>query len=260
MKSPFLGMNPWLEGYLWPDVHHRLAAFISEGLAPQIAPKYVARVELYTVNDDNPASEIGIMYPDVEILQRPNIVSEPEVTYGNAAITQPNSVIPFAVAIPVRIPVVEIRDVAKNRLVTAIEILSPVNKRSPGITAYRKKQVELHRQGVNLLEIDLIRRGTRPFTHPKLAHAHYQMMLLRSKAFNADVWTVHVQDVLPILPVPLRSPDPDVSLDLGKALETIFERNLYHLSIDYKQDPPPPIFEGKDKAWIDEVLKNVGKK
>lgn len=257
MKSPFPGMNPWLEGYVWPDVHNRLAIMITELLAPHIAPKYVARVELYTVNDDNPSSEIGIMYPDVEILQRQDIVSEPAMAYGNATITMPNTIVPFTVAIPTRIPVVEIRDVAKNKLITAIEILSPVNKRHPGIVDYRKKQVALHRKGVNLLEIDLLRRGTRPFTHPKIAHAHYQMMLLRAKEFNASVWTINIQDTLPILPIPLRSPDPDVSLDLGKALSIIFERSLYHLSLDYKQDPPPPIFEEKDKIWIMERLNQL---
>lgn len=257
MKSPFPGMNPWLEGYIWPDVHNRLAIMITELLAPHIAPKYVARVELYTVNDDNSTSEIGIMYPDVEILQRQDIVSEPAMAYGNATVTMPNTVVPFTAAIPVRIPVVEIRDVNKNKLITAIEILSPVNKRHPGIVDYRKKQVELHRKGINLLEIDLLRRGTRPFAHPKIAHAHYQMMLLRAKEFNASVWTINIQDTLPILPIPLRSPDPDVSLDLGKALAIIFERSLYHLSLDYKQDPPPPVFEEKDKIWIMERLNQL---
>ncbi|WP_373551137.1 DUF4058 family protein [Haliscomenobacter sp.] len=78
MKSPFPGMDPYLEGYLWPDVHNRMAAVISEFLAPQIAPKYVARLELYTVADSVPETEVGIIYPDVEILKR-NLLRESEV-------------------------------------------------------------------------------------------------------------------------------------------------------------------------------------
>jgi hypothetical protein len=37
-------MDLYLEGYLWPDFHHRLATRISIQLAPLIQPKYVARI------------------------------------------------------------------------------------------------------------------------------------------------------------------------------------------------------------------------
>ena len=70
MTSPFPGMDPYLEGYLWPDFHHDLATAIKIQLAPQISPKYVARIELYTVEDTSPDRDVGIMYPDVEILKR----------------------------------------------------------------------------------------------------------------------------------------------------------------------------------------------
>ena len=46
MPSPFLGMDPYLAGYLWPDVHHRLATQISDQLMPQLRPRYVARIEI----------------------------------------------------------------------------------------------------------------------------------------------------------------------------------------------------------------------
>ncbi|MGB0562287.1 MAG: DUF4058 family protein [Spirulinaceae cyanobacterium] len=32
MPSPFSGMDPYLEGYLWPDVHHALASKIRQQL------------------------------------------------------------------------------------------------------------------------------------------------------------------------------------------------------------------------------------
>lgn len=41
MTSPFPGMDPYLEGYLWPDVHNRLAVIISDLIAPQIRPKKI---------------------------------------------------------------------------------------------------------------------------------------------------------------------------------------------------------------------------
>ncbi len=49
MKSVFPGMDPFLGGHLWPDVHSSLASVIKELLAPLLAPKYVARLETYTV-------------------------------------------------------------------------------------------------------------------------------------------------------------------------------------------------------------------
>jgi len=44
VPSPFPGMAPYLEGYLWPNVHSALAHIIRQQLAPQIQPKYVARL------------------------------------------------------------------------------------------------------------------------------------------------------------------------------------------------------------------------
>lgn len=256
MKSPFPGMNPWLEGYMWPDVHNDLASAIRSLLAPQIAPKYVARLALATIMDSDPESEIGITYPDVELLHRLDTANEPAVAYGGKtmSLTEPTIVMPFTLPIPVKFPIIEVRDAANNKLITAIEILSPVNKRNPNLVDYRKKVDDLHKRGVHVMEIDLLRRGTRPFSTKK-AVSHYQMLLLRAQSNNALIWSVNIQDKLPVLPVPLRKPDLDVFLDLGNAMDIIFERSLYYLSLDYAKDPPPPTFSEGDLAFIQEVVK-----
>jgi hypothetical protein len=256
MKSPFPGMNPWLEGYLWPDVHNHLARVIAELLAPHIAPKYVARIDIAMYSDDDPESEIGITYPDVELLRRNNnMLQEPAVAYGNKTTTEPTAIYPFIIPIEVKVARVEVRDTANNKLVTAIEILSPINKRKPNLINYRQKVNELHKNGVHVLEIDLLRRGTRPSSYKK-SDKHYQMMLLRAKTNKAAVWAVGIEDTLPILPVPLLAPDPDVALDLGQALDIIFERSLYHLSIDYKKKAAPPTFSEEELAWIQTIIKD----
>src|SRR5438477_12306131 len=69
MPSPFPGMDPYLEGYLWPDGHHRLATQISDQLMPMFRPRYVARIEIQVVQDATPEAEIGIMYLDVEVVR-----------------------------------------------------------------------------------------------------------------------------------------------------------------------------------------------
>lgn len=67
MPSPFPGMDPYLEGYLWPDVHNALAAKLRQLLTPLLRPRYTARLAIYVVEDLTPEGDVGIMYPDVEI-------------------------------------------------------------------------------------------------------------------------------------------------------------------------------------------------
>ena len=96
MVSPFPGMDPYLEGYLWPDVQNKLSNAMAELLGAVIAPKYVARIELYTVADSNPEGDVGIMYPDVELFRRKEIAEEPLVNYqeGTTAISAATITIP----------------------------------------------------------------------------------------------------------------------------------------------------------------------
>ncbi len=204
MFSPFPGMDPWLEGHVWPDVHHDLATWIKNQLVPQVIPKYTVRIETYMVEDTYPDEDVGILYPDVEILKKNpgiDLVSEPAVAYE--AITPATLSIPVT-AVEVRIPVVEIRDQEKQRLITAIEVISPVNKRKPGLEGYRKKRKTLYEDGIHLLEIDLLRRGERPGNYPTLPRwAHYFVMLTRGGQPGMDVWAMTVRDKLPVVPVPL---------------------------------------------------------
>ena len=250
-------MDPFWEGYLWPDLHHRLATVISDLLTPQIRPSFVARITKYTVMDTHPAEEAGVMYPDVEIFRRN--VEEPAAIYANSEL--PPNFTPVTISISpispieVRIPVVEIRDRDDNRLISAVEILSPVNKRKPGLEPYQKKRKQYFESGVHLLEIDLIRRGQRPFDHPELPSSHYLITLVRAGNNPTDFWAFDVQDHLPVVPVPLDDMHDDVVLDLEHAIGLIYERSDYGLSINYKKSPPPPKFNKVDQAWMDQLLK-----
>ena len=261
MSSPFPGMDPYLEGYLWPDVHNALASKFRQLLTPQIRPNYVARLEIYLMRDAHPEAEVGIMYPDVEVLKtRREPRPEPKpVAAGGVAVAAPPTeapplTLPLPDPIPVRIPTIEIRDVAQNQLVTSIEILSPVNKREPGLSTYRDKRQQLRQAGVHLLEIDLLRRGERPFFHARLPASDYLITLIRANTQQADVWPLALRDPLPTLPVPLRKPDPDVSLPLTAALQDIYDEAAYDLSIDYTQAPPPPALSDDDVAWMQDLL------
>ena len=228
MKSPFPGMDPYLEGYLWPDVHHDLSSEIRRQLSVQVSPKYVARINLYTVNDRSPEEEIGIMYPDVEVLERKGM-SEDSGSFkspnkGTAVLLEPTPATLEIRAydnIEVKIPVVEIRDTAKNQLITAIEVLSPVNKKGDGFRKYEQKRKQLIESGINLVEIDLLRRGKRLFPPRFVPESHYMISLRRGGSAKTAIWAIDIKDNLPVLPIPLRKPDTDVLLDLGKALKEV---------------------------------------
>lgn len=251
MSSPFPGMDPYLEGYLWPDVHQRLATEISKRLTPRLRPRYVARLAVQTVQDETPQMEIGIIYPDVEILKQRNASFTHPQRPSQDAITLVSPPITPALTMPmldfeVRLVTVEVYDVANNQLVTSIEILSPLNKREPGLSKHRQKRERLETAGVHLLEIDLLRRGQRPAVTNRLLHqerlenAHYLVTLVRAGSLAMEVWPVSVQERLPVIAVPLHAPDADVPLDLAEVLTTIYDEAAYDLSIDYSQPPPPP--------------------
>ena len=250
MPSPFPGMDPYLEGYLWPDVHSALASKIRQQLTPLLRPKYTARLEVYLAEDPFPEGEIGILYPDVEVLERP-VAQRTELAVGDTlTITPPRLCLPVPQSVSVRITNVEIRDVAQNRLITSIEILSPVNKREPGLTAYRQKRRRIYQAGVHLLEIDLLRRGARPFAQPRLPEVPYCIALTRAQANQVELWPIALPTVLPVVPVPLKAPDRDVPLDLQAALRSIYDEAAYDLSVDYGHPPPPPAFSEAEANWV----------
>ncbi len=104
-------------------------------------------MEIYIVQDTNPGEDIGIVYPDVEVIKSEQSQSrrEPVAVFTPATLTLP-------LPITVRIPTVELRDVENNTLVTCIEILSYVNKRQPGFGIYSQKRDRLIGAGVSSRE------------------------------------------------------------------------------------------------------------
>lgn len=245
-------MDPYLEGHLWPDVHNSLAYLISVQLTPRVGAPYTVQMSNYTVEDTSPGEDVGIMYPDVEVFRR---VKEPDTIYTKP-ITPETLVLPAIKPVAIRIPVVEIWDKKHNKLITAIEILSPVNKRRPGLQPYREKRLRLHYAGVHLIEIDLLRRGERPLVHPYLPPSHYLVSLLRAGSGQTQIWAIDVKESLPVIPVPLKHPDEDTFLDLDKALKDLYEQRDLGKAIDYGETPPPPAFSETDLQWMKEVIQN----
>ena len=253
-KSPFPGMDPYLEGELWQEFHDRLANQISEQLIPLLLPKYVALLnKRYVVERSGPGifgiAVQRVIYPDVHVV-RPPSVKEAAEPYAMVAPPAVELVNPFLVEVPLLS--VEIRDVAERRLVTVIEILSPVNKRGGGFQEYLEKRAALLRTQTHLLEIDLLRGGRRiPLTGGTLPPSPYYVFLSRfTRRPVSEVWPVGLREPLPTVPVPLLPPDPDVPLQLQAAIEACFELVGYERLLDYTQPPPPPPLNADELTWV----------
>lgn len=89
MPSPFPGMDPYLEGDLWPDVHQALANQIRRQLMPLVQPKYVVRLGRYVMEDTHPEQELGIMYPDAGVFLGQTGVREAATVYAGIPVQHP---------------------------------------------------------------------------------------------------------------------------------------------------------------------------
>jgi hypothetical protein len=156
---------------------------------------------------------------------------------------------------------VEVRTTDAEQLVTLIEILSPANKR-PGHDAYleyQRKRRELLRSPVHLMEIDLLRGGSRPPLEEPVPPASYYVVLSRApRRPRVEVWPIQLRDRLPVLPVPLLEPDADAPLDLGAAVASVYERGAYETRLRYDEPSPPPPLSEEERARVDALLQEAG--
>jgi hypothetical protein len=259
MASPFPGMDPYLEGDLWQEFHDRLANQISVQLLPRLTPKYVALLAKRYVFDRPSLGVLGlppeqrIIYPDAHIVE----LREQAVAYQLTAAPMLELNSPMDENVPILS--LEIRDVAERRLVTVIEILSPVNKRGDGAREYVERRKDLLRTRTHLLEIDLVRRGGRiPLEGHMPVTPYYVFLSPFTRRPVTEVWAISLRERLPVVPVPLLPPDEDVALDLQAAVNACFELVGYERLINYNEPPPPPPFSQDDAAWIQEQLQATG--
>ncbi len=262
MPSPFPGMDPYLERPgLWSDVHAGMITVIRDQLQMQITPRYIALITPYIAFESIEISPIRMAIPDVGIYERDDAFA----TQSSAATVADAPLLTAAAVmeIPTTYGRVEVRTVGDETLVTAIEVLSPANKRPgpEGADAYEKKRQELFRSEAHLLEIDLLRGGQRPQIAPstQLPNMPYFIFLSRvQRRPRIDIWPCSLRTALPNVPVPLRYPDRDAVLNLTEILQQIYRNARYDLQVDYHSAPPPPALDPEDAAWADSQLRERG--
>src|SRR5437660_3170556 len=120
MKSPFPGMDPFLERH-WEDVHTRLIGYVADALQPQLSEDLIARMEEKVYVEDE--SELRLRRPDVRVVEKPTPWAPEAGAVSTAVLDEPILLEPKGD--PIRQRSVLIYDSAGHRIVTAIEILSP---------------------------------------------------------------------------------------------------------------------------------------
>ncbi|MEZ4706129.1 MAG: DUF4058 family protein [Caldilineaceae bacterium] len=264
MAYRFPGMDPYLEDpAIWRGFHHRCANEIADRLNPYIGPKYYADIDVFTTFEEVHVGKAKPIIPDVAI------VAQPAVAVGAAAapvaVAEPVEIetpVRRAVKVtPVTLRAVHIYITETDELITSIEILSPYNKRGAGLAEYRRKQSSLLASNVHLVEIDLLRGGQRVGSEIQgepLDEADYILLVNRGYEINpgvwSDIWPVTLDKALPLLPIPLEPPDPDVLLDMNAVVRAIYENAAYERRIDYRQPVPPPALRPKMAEWVEAHL------
>ena len=262
MKSPFPGMDPFIEGCgLWEELHGHLIEDIYRFLADAVPDRYVVRSGernyLVVANEEIPRQRP--FKPDVAIATRSGN-GDAGQSEAAVAVAEPDELTMRAfVEEEFREPFVEILEVGpENRLVTCIELLSPSNKRfnTPGWDQYyRKRQGLLQGHEANLVEIDLLRGGKRmPMLDP-WPDSPYTMLIARaSRVPFCQVLRAHFRTRLPTVPIPLLKPDADIPIDLQPAIDATYARSKYYLTIDYSKPITPPLGP-EDTVWLEHQLR-----
>lgn len=148
----------------------------------------------------------------------------------------------------------EIREVKTGKAITAIEILSPKNKRTgEGKEAYLRKRRRILQTQTHLIEIDLLRINS-TFLYHHTPVSDYHILISRSHDRpSADLYNFSVRDRIPDVPIPLRPNEVEPILDLQTLLHQIYQRGRYDMAIDYTQPPEPKLNE-VDQEWAKGVI------
>ncbi len=254
MSSPFPGMNPYLEQEdVWHDFHDSFMPVARDLLNAQLGDRYIVKIDEHVYVHD-------LAEEHREFLGRADVA----VASLHNSPTASSAVGVLEAPVEVEVPrpdierelFLEIRDRRTRQLVTVLELLSPSNK-IPGRDRdqYLDKRDQFLAGRVHLVEIDLL-RGWPRMPVVNLPPCDYYALVSRvEKRPKAELWPIRLRDRLPVIPVPLRQPDPDLRLDLQEILHRIYDAAGY-VKFIYDSEPVPPLAP-EDAAWARTLLPNT---
>lgn len=252
--SPFPGMDPFLESR-WPEVHARLIVYAANQINQALPEDLQANIE-----ENLAVSESDVrlsIRPDIHISHDPNF-ADSSLRASGATVADP-LVIKMAPQATRHIEIVD----KSGRVVTAIEFLSPWNK--IGLRAreqYARKQLDYMHAGINLVEIDLVRRGAYVLTAPIDAipagkRTPYLICIYRHQQPDQfEIYGAPLSEPLPNIPIPLPFGEQGVVLELQALIDQSYQDGRYY-RMDYTVDTHGK-FEKSLAAWIDQRLRSAG--
>ena len=189
-------------------------------LTEHLPAPYTARVQsnlsLTTVDNEPRRYE-----PDVHVVHPKGMPLQGRASVGSW--TKPSFAVDLDDLKPT--PFLEIRH-ENQEIITTIEVLSPSNKSGKtGFSSFEDKQNMLARNGVNLIEIDLLQKGRRRWRDPRADSATYLISVLWGGESAVQMWSSSVGDSLPTIPVPLRFPDGEIGLNLEAIIQDYYQRS-----------------------------------
>jgi hypothetical protein len=260
-------MDPYLEHpAVFPGLHNRLIVVMSELLQAALPAPYCAEI------GERVWVEVAqrLIEPDTKVL-RPGTRRE-QVQGPVATVETRTRSRPVVVTVPHderREPFVEILAPGEGseRLVTAIELLTPSNKTpgEHGRELYVRKQRELLGSPAHLVEIDLLRGGIHTTAVPldrlraQVGPFDYHVSVHRSDRFEDFlVYPIRLEERLPEIGIPLLHDDPDVPLDLQVLLDRVYDARPYRRRIRYAESVPVPPLGPDRAAWVAGVVQVMG--
>ncbi len=252
MASPFPGMNPYLEREsVWHDFHEGFLPVLREALVPQVRPDFIVTLDQHVYIHEPPTESPWILgRGDVAVSQTGDVS---EIKSAGISLRAP---------VQVRIPMivdfekqsfVEIRDREDRSLVTVIEMLSPINKKTGSDREqFLAKRRRYFKSEANYVEIDLLRGGPR-LPLEEMPDCDYYVLVSRvEERPQVGMWPLRLREPLPVIPIPLRPPRPDAQLDLQAILHRVYDAAGY---ADYIYGgKPTPRLHPDDDAWVQQFL------
>ena len=248
MPSPFPGMDPYLEDpAFWEDFHDSFIVHWKESLNAILPQDYRARVNGRTRLMDVTAGEARNPKPDVVVHRAANPARGGG---GGAALASIDPVtIPLRFIEEERETYVEILRLPERSVVSVLELLSPSNKAGSDRREYLAKRQAILGQDIHLVELDLLRGGGRVPLRGTVAGDYFQYVSRADRRPDCEVYGWLVSEPMPRVPVPLRSPDGDVIVDLAQTFAETYDRGCYREDLRYA-GPPPGDWPIEDEAWI----------
>ena len=259
-RSPFPGMDPWME-FRWGDVHRTLAGEARNALNRSLPPGLYASTEDRIVLD--PAAGAAGK-PDAYITEMPPGAADRDAGTGGGANDADGGTAVLTAPVRIRVvmepltePTVVIRDANGDRLVAAIEWVSPTNKIDVrAADEFRAKRLRVLNGGAHSVEVDLTRIGRAgprrrlfsPGELPASLDTDYAAVVFRAdRLLEADAYAMPLRSRLPTIAVPLRAGDDDLPLDLQPLVDVTWRTGRYW-TLDYSRPLDPPLSPA-DASW-----------